>query len=90
MLVVHIFQDLKADNILVDESGVCKISDFGISISTLDGEAKTGLRGTVYWMAPEIIDVQRSGKGRGYNAKVDIWSLGCVVYEMWTGVRYAL
>lgn len=42
------------------------------------------MRGTVFWMAPEVIGSQ---KGKGYNSKVDIWSVGCVVLEMWAGRR---
>ncbi|KAJ3269867.1 hypothetical protein HK104_005024 [Borealophlyctis nickersoniae] len=81
-LIIH--RDIKGGNILLDESGVAKISDFGISKKN---EYKTAYRynsrmsiqGSVYWMAPEVI------KGKGYSAKVDIWSLGCVVLEMFTG-----
>ncbi|KAF5385256.1 hypothetical protein D9615_001456 [Tricholomella constricta] len=80
-------QDLKSDNILVEPSGVCKISDFGISKQAediLQARAFTGMRGTIYWMAPEMLD---SDKRKGYDVKVDIWSVGCIVLEMWTGER---
>ncbi|KAF8640370.1 hypothetical protein AX17_000041 [Amanita inopinata Kibby_2008] len=78
-------RDLKADNILVEMSGVCKISDFGISKRTDDigGGAFTAMQGTVFWMAPEVINTQK----KGYNFKVDIWSVGCVLLEMWAGKR---
>ena len=78
-------KDLKADNILVETSGICKISDFGISKRTDDIEmaAYTSMQGTVFWMAPEVIDPTK----KGYNSKIDIWSVGCVVFEMWTGQR---
>lgn len=75
-------QDLKTDNILLDLDGTCKISDFGISKSIGDIYG-TNLQGSVYWMAPEIIRSQ----GHGYSAKADIWSLGCVVLEMFAGRR---
>jgi serine/threonine protein kinase len=76
---------LKADNILVETTGVCKISDFGISkkADIHHGRAFTGMKGTVFWMAPEIL----SSGGKGYDVKVDIWSVGCIVLEMWTGDR---
>ncbi|KAF8168199.1 hypothetical protein B0H34DRAFT_792833 [Crassisporium funariophilum] len=78
-------RDLKADNILVEMSGTCKISDFGISKRTEDvhGGAFTAMQGTVFWMAPEVINTQK----KGYNFKIDIWSVGCVVLEMWAGMR---
>lgn len=78
-------RDLKADNILVEMSGTCKISDFGISKRTDDGSggAFTAMKGTVFWMAPEVINTKK----KGYNFKVDIWSVGCVVLEMWAGSR---
>ena len=72
-------QDLKADNILVETSGICKISDFGISKRTDDIEgaaAYTSMQGTVFWMAPEVV------KQKEYGAKVDIWSLGIMAIEM--------
>ncbi|KAF9462146.1 hypothetical protein BDZ94DRAFT_1262059 [Collybia nuda] len=78
-------RDLKADNILVEMTGICKISDFGISKRTDDssGGAFTAMQGTVFWMAPEVINTQK----KGYNFKIDIWSVGCVVLEMWAGMR---
>lgn len=79
-------RDLKADNILLDVDGTCKISDFGISKKTdnIYGNDKTNsMQGSVFWMAPEVVRSQ----GEGYSAKVDIWSLGCVVLEMFAGKR---
>ncbi|EON65158.1 STE/STE11/BCK1 protein kinase [Coniosporium apollinis CBS 100218] len=79
-------RDLKADNILLDLDGTCKISDFGISKKTdniYGNDATNSMQGSVFWMAPEVIRSQ----GQGYSAKVDIWSLGCVVLEMFAGSR---
>ncbi|KIY65126.1 kinase-like protein, partial [Cylindrobasidium torrendii FP15055 ss-10] len=79
-------RDLKSANILVEQAGVCKISDFGVSkhVGLLESQiAHTGLKGTVYWMAPEVVNSHKAG----YDLKVDIWSVGCIVLEMWTGKR---
>ncbi|KAF1988313.1 Pkinase-domain-containing protein [Aulographum hederae CBS 113979] len=79
-------RDLKADNILLDVDGTCKISDFGISKKTDDiygNDITNSMQGSVFWMAPEVI----RSHGLGYSAKVDIWSLGCVVLEMFAGRR---
>ncbi|KAF2868941.1 hypothetical protein BDV95DRAFT_609203 [Massariosphaeria phaeospora] len=79
-------RDLKADNILLDLDGTCKISDFGISKKSdniYGNDITNSMQGSVFWMAPEVIRAQ----GQGYSAKVDIWSLGCVVLEMFAGRR---
>ena len=60
-----------------------KLGDFGIARS-LDGTtdmAKTCI-GTPYYLSPEICE------GKPYNARSDVWSLGCVLYEMIT-LRHA-
>lgn len=77
-------RDMKADNLLLDNDGVCKISDFGISrkSNNIYSNSDMTMRGTVFWMAPEMVDT-----AHGYSAKVDIWSLGCVVLEMFAGKR---
>ncbi|KAF9971795.1 hypothetical protein BGZ73_005158 [Actinomortierella ambigua] len=80
--IVH--RDIKAANVLVDEQGTCKISDFGISkrnAASQGGydEDVGSLQGSVFWMAPEMVT------SKAYGAKVDIWSFGCLVLEMFTG-----
>ncbi|KAF2864183.1 serine/threonine kinase [Piedraia hortae CBS 480.64] len=89
-------RDLKADNILLDLDGTCKISDFGISKRSADpyiNDITNSMQGSVFWMAPEVIRAQalitagNEPVNQGYSAKVDIWSLGCVVLEMFAGRR---
>lgn len=67
----------------MDQDGICKISDFGTSKRTHSDSPATALRGTLYWMAPEVVQVD----GQRYTTKVDIWSVGCLVLEMWSGRR---
>eukprot|EP01137_Pigoraptor_chileana_P011611 Opistho-2@62749 len=87
--IVHL--DIKGANILVDNNGTIKLADFGtagrlamtMSINSGVGHNSNGggnpLRGTPYWMAPEVI------KQKDYGKPADIWSLGCTVLEMATG-----
>jgi hypothetical protein len=76
-------RDIKAGNVLIDQDGVCKITDFGLSKNQNEGAYdpmanNSTMRGTVFWMAPEVLT-------NNYSAKVDVWSLGCTVLEMITG-----
>ena len=83
--IIH--RDIKGANVLVDNKGNIKISDFGISkrveVSNLGNPTKhnnrTSLQGSVFWMAPEVV------KQTSYTRKADIWSLGCLIVEMFTG-----
>jgi len=73
--VLH--RDIKGANILVGLDRSVKLSDFGCSKRT-GGTANHTLRGSVPWMAPEVM------RQSGYGRKADIWSLGCVLIEMST------
>ena len=88
--IIH--RDIKGANILVDNKGGVKISDFGISkrveASTVLGSRASGsaghlhrpsMQGSVYWMAPEVV------RQTAHTKKADIWSLGCLVVEMFIG-----
>lgn len=82
--IIH--RDLKCANVLVDNMGVIKLSDFGASKKIMQNFDSEGLLenealsktfiGSPYWMAPEVI------KKTGHGKPADIWSLGCCVIEM--------
>mmetsp|Transcript_22014 Transcript_22014/g.61099 ORF Transcript_22014/g.61099 Transcript_22014/m.61099 type:complete len:773 (+) Transcript_22014:275-2593(+) len=75
--VLH--RDLKTQNIFVARGGILKLGDFGISkVLEKTDEFATTVTGTPYYMAPEIC------KNEPYSLKSDIWSLGCVLYELCT------
>ncbi|XP_011198725.2 serine/threonine-protein kinase nekl-2 [Bactrocera dorsalis] len=76
--IIH--KDLKPENILVDNGNNFKIADFGISTIHSSNKQGKGLIGTFLYMAPEIM------KGERYEFKSDVWSLGCILYEMCYGL----
>ncbi|KAL2123399.1 hypothetical protein VTJ04DRAFT_3854 [Mycothermus thermophilus] len=78
--VIH--RDIKPENILVGIHGEIKISDFGWSVHAPNNRRKT-LCGTLDYLPPEMI---RSGsKDNWYDEKVDLWSLGVLIYEFLVG-----
>src|SRR5579862_790860 len=81
--IVH--RDLKPGNIMIAKSGI-KVLDFGVAKTAQDEALTTGdvVIGTPGYMAPE----QREGKSA--DARSDIYSFGCVHYEMVTGTRISL
>ncbi len=86
--IIH--RDIKGANVLVDNKGGVKISDFGISkradVASANqmpgsGVNRPSLQGSVFWMAPEVV------RQSAHTKKADIWSLGCLIVEMFTGAR---
>src|SRR5215469_5394858 len=77
--IVH--RDLKPENVMIDVQGNVRIMDFGIARS-MEGAARlTGsLIGTPAYMAPEQV------AGKSVDYRTDIYSLGLILYEMFTGV----
>jgi serine/threonine protein kinase len=76
--IVH--RDLKPENIMVDANGNVKIMDFGIARSMEALTRMTGsMVGTPQYMAPEQVG------GKAVDYRTDIYSLGLILYEMFTG-----
>ncbi|XP_061537758.1 LOW QUALITY PROTEIN: serine/threonine-protein kinase Nek3 [Phycodurus eques] len=75
--VLH--RDLKSKNIFLTDNDTIKLGDFGSAcvLSSSKAYARTYV-GTPYYVAPEIWD------NKPYNNKSDVWSLGCVLYELCT------
>ncbi|WOK97059.1 mitogen-activated protein kinase kinase kinase YODA-like isoform X2 [Canna indica] len=77
-------RDIKGANLLVDVHGVVKLADFGMAKHLNGAAGALSLRGSPYWMAPEVVQATMN-KDVGYDLAVDIWSLGCTIIEMLTG-----
>ncbi|MBN3312203.1 MK08B kinase, partial [Atractosteus spatula] len=72
--IIH--RDLKPSNIVVKSDCTLKILDFGLARTAATGLLMTPYVVTRYYRAPEVI------LGMGYQANVDIWSVGCIMAEM--------
>ncbi|RPD59747.1 kinase-like protein [Lentinus tigrinus ALCF2SS1-7] len=69
-------RDLKPDNVFLDESNNVKLGDFGLSKALAQASFANTYVGTPYYMSPELM------QEKAYDSKSDIWSLGCLIYEL--------
>jgi serine/threonine protein kinase len=77
-----IHRDVKPSNVLVDESGNCLLTDFGLARmveASVNLTTSGAIMGTPAYMSPE------QGSGQKIDARSDIYSLGIILYEMATG-----
>lgn len=75
---VILHRDIKPANVFLDNGGNVKLGDFGLACK-LDADQPGCLEtmvGTPFYMSPEVL------KGEMYDSKSDVWSLGCLVYEL--------
>jgi len=76
--VVH--RDIKPHNVMIDEEGRVKVTDFGIARAGASDMTETGsVMGTAQYLSPE------QAQGRPVDARSDLYSIGIVLYELLTG-----
>ncbi|KAL2023597.1 hypothetical protein VTK56DRAFT_2205 [Thermocarpiscus australiensis] len=76
MTILH--RDLKPENVFLGEDNSVKLGDFGLSKVMQSHDFASTYVGTPFYMSPEICAAEK------YTLKSDIWSLGCIIYELCT------
>ncbi|KAK4178894.1 putative G2-specific protein kinase nim-1 [Triangularia setosa] len=71
-------RDLKPENVFLGEDNSVKLGDFGLSKVMQSHDFASTYVGTPFYMSPEICAAEK------YTLKSDIWSLGCIIYELCT------
>ena len=86
--VLH--RDIKPANLMITADGVVKIVDWGVAKNVEAAGPATTVTGTLYYMAPEILRLQRKSRQEregsiGVDARTDVYSLGVTMFQMLTG-----
>lgn len=80
----YIYRDLKMNNLIIDDTLKCHLIDFGF-VKKLDSTKRTStICGTLHMKAPELFLTQLN-KEASYGFEVDIYALGVLIYELFTG-----
>lgn len=86
--IIH--YDLKPGNVLFDEFGIAKVTDFGLSKIVEDDVGSQGMEltsqgaGTYWYLPPECFELSKTPL---ISSKVDVWSAGILLYQMLFGKR---
>ncbi|KAF7325256.1 G-protein alpha subunit [Mycena venus] len=85
--VVH--GDIKGANILIDDGGQACLADFGLALAVESQafDTSAGNRGTLRWLAPEILDSSRKAERQASLTKRDIYAFGCTILEVYLCLR---
>ena len=77
--IIH--RDLKPANVMIDGRGTARMTDFGLAAVAEDAATRSEIAGTPAYMAPEQLS------GGQVTAQTDLYALGLILYEMFTGKR---
>lgn len=75
-----VFRDLKPDNVVLDQDGHARLTDFGLSKQGVYNNTTESFCGSVAYLAPEVLNKE------GHSRTVDWYLVGLLVYELIVGI----